>query len=102
MEELKELSEVDHELLIARIKKLHIQLDKARSGVPDVPRPLTQLRLPNLVKGADSFTAVTPRLPSSDFSLEKPLSRRILRRIPAVADLRQPSPDIPITTINAS
>ena len=102
MEELKELSEVDHELLIARIKKLHVQLDKARSGVPDVPRPLTQLRLPTLVKGADSFTAVTPRLPSSESLFGKPLSRRSLRRIPAVADLRQPSLDIPTTIIHAS
>ena len=102
MEELKELSEVDHELLIARIKKLHIQLDRARSGVPDVPRPLVQLRLPTFVKGADSFTAVTPRLPSSEISFEKPLSRRSLRRIPAVADLRQPTSDIPITMIHAS
>ena len=54
------------------------------------------------MKGADSFTAVTPRLPSSEISFEKPLSRRSLRRIPAVADLRQPTSDIPITMIHAS
>ncbi|EJF57491.1 hypothetical protein DICSQDRAFT_183205 [Dichomitus squalens LYAD-421 SS1] len=104
MEELKELAEVDHELLIARIKKLTIQLDKARSGVPDTPKPFVQLRLPNLVNhnNADSFTAVTPRLPSSEFLVEKPYSHRSLRRIPAAANLRRPFADITASTINAS
>ncbi|KAM5537383.1 hypothetical protein V8D89_008902, partial [Ganoderma adspersum] len=103
LEEQKELSEVDRELFIVRIRKLTALLDKARSGVPVPDKAFAQLRLPASTSSAraeDSFTAVTPRLPASTEpvspspSPSSSQSERKLRRRSAIENLRQPLADI--------
>ena len=103
LEEQKELSEVDRELFLVRIRKLTVLLDKARSGVPVPDKAFSQLRLPANTSNAraeDSFTAVTPRLPASTEPASPSPSpsssqrERKLRRRSAIENLRRPVTDI--------
>ncbi len=103
LEEQKELSEVDRELFLVRIRKLTALLDKARLGIPVPEKAFAQLRLPTSTSSAraeDSFTAVTPRLPvSSEPPSPSPSpiltrSGRKLRRMSAIENLRQPLTDV--------
>lgn len=106
LEEQKELSKVDRELFLARIRKLTALLEKARSGIPIPDKTFALLRLPATTSSArraqDSFTAVTPRLPpSSDLASPSasPPSARKLRRRSAIKNLRQPLVDIVTPTM---
>ncbi|PIL36597.1 hypothetical protein GSI_00286 [Ganoderma sinense ZZ0214-1] len=100
LEEQKELSEVDRELFLVRIRKLTVLLDKARSGIPVPDKAFAQLRLPANTRSArteDIFTAVTPRLPAYTRSPSPSRSlqnERKLRRRSAVENLRQPLTDV--------
>ncbi|KAI1789676.1 hypothetical protein LXA43DRAFT_553579 [Ganoderma leucocontextum] len=101
LDEQKELSEVDRELFLARIRKLTALVDTARSGFLVPEKAFAQLRLPTSTSGAraeDSFTAVTPRLPASSKPASPPppltKSGRKLRRRSAIENLRQPLADV--------